>query len=386
MLALVSLIEFCRRPSLVAAAEALLDKTLFSLAVNSWRGIHGCAHGRSYAQTLKSARLEETGPIQWLCWGMGSLNEAVLPVVALATARRYELPPAVREAGLRMPEEWWGTQRCAGEYRFEHDLLDRAWESHTAVWKTPDVMLASAQDYRPGLAGLQEHVWGTTLGPEAHIFATHPANSATNPSTRPNAWSGNRILPRVRQDRDTLLALYRVPADDAMGFTHAWFPASHLDEWRQVGCWTAGRLGDGYVALACAGGAEPHRRGPGAGQELMPRGDGRAWVCQVGRKATHGSFAEFCAALGEPRFATEEVAYRTPDGRLLELGWDTPFLVDGVPKLLTEAAHIDNPYAHVPFGAPRMRIEVGDLTHDIDLARACRLRDLPDDRAVGWER
>src|SRR5262249_41684967 len=151
-----------------------------------------------------------------------------------------------------------------GRYRFEHDLLDRPYGSDVLVYRTPDVMLASVQDYRVGLPGLQEHVWGAMLGPQTQVFVTHPAHASPSSSARPNAWAGQRSLPRVRQFEDTLLAVYQLPADDPMGYTHAWFPVATLDEWTRRDCWLAGRLGDGYVALATEGGVAPLTVGPDA--------------------------------------------------------------------------------------------------------------------------
>ena len=87
-LALVSLIEFSPNKEIRQFSEALLDKLMFSLASNSWRGVHGAAHGRSYTTTLRSSRFEETAPIMWALWGMGALNLAVLPVTTLITSKR----------------------------------------------------------------------------------------------------------------------------------------------------------------------------------------------------------------------------------------------------------------------------------------------------------
>ncbi|MGN6722163.1 MAG: hypothetical protein ACTHJM_06085, partial [Marmoricola sp.] len=47
-LALVALVDHASDETLRAAARTLLDKVLLSLACNSWRGVHGAAHGRSY--------------------------------------------------------------------------------------------------------------------------------------------------------------------------------------------------------------------------------------------------------------------------------------------------------------------------------------------------
>ena len=373
LLALTSLVEHSRDAELCAMATAMIDKLLFSLAVNSWRGIHASSHGRAYAHTLRSARLEETSPVQRLLWGMGCRNAAVLPSTVMATAVRYRLPETIRAAALHVPRDWWGLQRYRGTYRRDRDLLEREWEAVSVTWRTPDVALASVQDYRSGLPGLQEHVWGATLGPEAHVFANHPANTATHSAARPNFWAGNRILPRVAQEGGAVLAVYRIPRDDPMGFTHAWFPTRHFDEWSARGAWIAARVGDGYVALATEGGSRLLERGPTAGQELRPVGAGTAWVCQVGRRATRGSFAEFVDALREPEFGPR-VRHVTPEGQELELDFNGAFRIDGRPRILDDA-HIHNPFTHTPLDAAHMTITVGDQHHTLDLARAHRAPD-----------
>jgi hypothetical protein len=281
------------------------------------------------------------------------------------------------------PDVWWGRQSYRGRYRFEHDLLDRPYGSDVLVYRTPDVMLASVQDYRSGLPGLQEHIWGATLGPETQVFVTHPPNASASPSARPNAWAGNRILPRARQYRETVLAVYQIPPDDAVGHTHAWFPIAHLDEWTSHGVWTAGRVGDGYVALATAGGAAPVTSGPEAWQSLRPAGPGTAWVCTVGRRATHGSFEEFVASLAAPEFGDDRVRYAPSGGPALELAWSGPFTVDGRPVDLdadgrpSTGVQIDNPACRLRHGDPKMVIAIDGEEHVIDLLRG---RPLPSTR------
>jgi hypothetical protein len=375
ILALVALVECTGDAELAGLAAGLTDRVLFSLAANSWRGVHAAAHGRAYVPALRSARLAETSPIMRLCFGVGALNDALLPATALATARRYAVPDAIRATAGHVCDTWWGRQSYRGVHRFTHDLLDRPYGSDAVVYRTPEVMLASVQDYRVGLPGLQEHVWGATLGPEARIFATHPPNSSCSPSSRPNAWAGNRILPRVRQSLDTLLALYHLPSGDPMGRTHAWFPVAHLDEWAQRGSWTAGRVGDGYVALATDGGATLARSGPDAWQELYPAGRGAAWVCTVGRRAVHGTFQEFLASLAEPDFTADRVAVALPGGHLLELPWTGPFTVDGQPADLDGDGRplawpqVDNPACRLAHGATEMLIQIDGAQHRIDLRR-----------------
>ncbi|RZS30317.1 hypothetical protein EV193_11713 [Herbihabitans rhizosphaerae] len=374
--ALVSLVEFAPEEDLVELAAGLLDKTLFTLACNSWRGSHVSAHGRSYVQTQRSARFEETASIMWVCWGNGALNSATLPATALATAQRYELPDAIRNAA-RPPEgEWLGRQHYRGDYRQHHDLLSRPYESDLLVYKTKHVMLSSVQDYRFGLPGLQEYIWGAALGPETQVYVTHAPNEATHSSARPNAWAGNRILPRVRQHRDTVLALYRIPQDDPMGYTHAWFPLSTVDDWTVSGSWIAARVDDGYLALSTQDGVRIVERGPNAYQELRAAGSGTAWVCVVGDADRDGDFTEFVGALGEPQFGDGAVGYQTRGGATLELSWDGPFTVDSRPADLDEHGvpvrppHLENPLCQVPFGATELVL--GEQRVDLRRGRPVR--------------
>ena len=335
---------------------------LFTLAANSWRGAHVSAHGRSYVRTQRSSRFEETAPIMWLCWGTGTLNDATLPATALATARRYVLPDAVRAAA-----RWAGSGSAASTTRGptapSTTCCPATYASDLAVYRTPHAMLSCAEDYRAGLPGLQELIWSAALGPETQVYVTHAPNAATHSSARPNAWAGNRILPRARQHHDTVLALYRIPGDDPMGYTHAWFPLSTMDEWVASGDWLAGRRGDGLRGTGDRGrrhvrgrgpdraagaarqrsrpglGLRGGRRGPGRHVRRVHRGTGRAGVRRRRGRLPHPARRGPVARAGPAR---------SP--------WtDSRLDVGGM--------HLDNPLARVPLGAERMDVD----GHVIDL-------------------
>ena len=53
------------------------------------------------------------------------------------------------------------------------------------TYRTPDYMLCSAQDYRAGEAGLNEHIWQATLSPSAVVFVNHPGCMSQEPAYRP---------------------------------------------------------------------------------------------------------------------------------------------------------------------------------------------------------
>jgi len=376
--ALAALVELCADENLVRAARTLLDKILVTLASNSWRGIHGAAHGRSYVHTLRSSRFEETSPILRLIGGVGTLNDAVLPVTALALAHTYEIPDVVRALVTEIPEEWEGRQVYRGRLAFERDLLERPYRSDLRIHRTPDAMVASVQDYRTGLPGLQEHLWGVTLGRELQVFVTHPANADTGSSARPNGWVGHRVLGRVQQHGNAVVHLQRFTSSDPVRHTHLWFPVAQFDEVVLSGDWILGRRGDGYVAVATPGGLRPATTGDTAHQEWLPARGGAAWVALSGRRTVDGAFSDWAAriAASTPEWGDgDSISWRREGGATLELSFDGPFLVDGMPAGFRdgrpeEDPHLSNPALTLGFGEERATVAWGGAELVLDIAGA----------------
>jgi hypothetical protein len=371
-LALVSLIEYSPNKEIRQYSEALLDKLMLSLASNSWRGIHGAAHGRSYTTTLRSSRFEETAPIMWALWGMGALNLAVLPVATLITSKKYVLPPMIIKVAHSLTKTWHGRQVYRGKYRFTSDLLERPYASDLHVWRTADGMLSSVQDYRAGLPGLQEHVWGATLSTEVQVFASYPAAFSHATSVRPNAWAGHLVLPRVRQYENVALAIYALNDQLLPDFTHLWFPTPWMNEFVQKGSWLAGRVGDGYIAVASPGGFTPLKSGDTAHQEWIPNGNGALYVTILGDKKEYKDFKTFVRKLNEPTFDEKSLSISWKHKKRFELSWSGPFHVDGKSEQLVAGLpevppRLDNPAVTLKadgdildatFGKEKLKIDV----------------------------
>jgi len=371
-LALVSLLEFSPRKEIRSYAEALLDRTLFSLASNSWRGIHGAAHGRSYTTTFRSSRFEETAPIMWALWGMGSLNLAVLPVTTLITANRYKIPDLILKVAQSVDKKWEGRQVYRGKYRFTSDLLERPYSSDLRVWRNKSGMISSVQDYRSGLPGLQEHVWGVTLAPEVQIFASYPASHSHATSVRPNAWAGHLVLPRVRQFQNYVFAIYPEMDEVFPESTHLWFPTPLMDEFKIKGSWIAGRVGDGYVAVATPQGFRPQRFGDSAFQEWLPIGIGSLYVAQLNDKSKFKTFKGFLSSLKEPQFDQKELTIKFESKEKFEFSWKGSLLVNGEsdslddgipevpPRLLNPAVHLSatDSILRANFGGSRLEVDI----------------------------
>jgi hypothetical protein len=166
------------------------------------------------------------------------------------------------------------------------------------TYRTPDYLLASAQDYYPGDHGTQEHIWQATLGSEAVVYVTHPACATQGEGHTPGFWLGNVRLPRVAQWKDALIAVYNLPEDDWMGYTHAYFPAYAFDAYAirknaQEQTWAFAQKDAGYIALTTSQEMTWMTNGPGAYRELRAYGQETVWCCQMGRAALDGDFATF---------------------------------------------------------------------------------------------
>jgi len=228
--------------------------------------------------------------------------------------------------------------------------------------KTPDGMLCSAQDYYPGRRGHQEHIWQATLGHAATVFVTHPACSSEADARRPNYWVGNAVLPRVAQWKDVLIAVYELPEDDWMGFTHAYFPVYAFDEYVVKKDWAFARKGDGYLAIRASQGCSLPQSGQYAFRELRSYGHKNIWLCHMGRAALDDDFKTFqkkILAL-ELEYADTTVRFSTLRGETLSFGWQGPFLRNGLEHPLSGFAHYENPFVSSEYPSHQLEIRYGE--------------------------
>jgi hypothetical protein len=373
LLALSHLADLAENQQVWEMAAVVMDKMLFTMALNSYRGVFGSTHGRSYAPLIKGGYRESTSGIGRLMWGLGIYNERILGTVSLACAEHYALPAIIQAVATDLPDEMWNRERHAGELEAGADRATGSWEVNKVTYKTPDYMLCSAQDYRPGEAGVQEHIWQATLGPDAVVFVTHPPCVSEEGSHRPNFWHGNVVLPRVAQWKDALIAVHKLPENDWLGFTHAYFPLYAFDEHRlQEGTngrtWALARKGEGYLALTAARGLELVTRGDDAYRELRSYGEHNVWLCQMGRAALDGSFDAFQEKVGALDIALEDLSARftTLRGDSLTFGWEGPLLLNGEEQQLSGFNHYENPYCEADWPVSQMRIRFGDQAMELD--------------------
>lgn len=356
VLALALLIDHAENNSLFELASVLLDKILFSIALNSYKGTFGSAHRRANDITVRSGLIEETSGISRLMWGLGIYNIHLAAPLALAMLQDYEFPPIIGQIAAS-DDELWNRERHAGSP-----------EVNKVTYRTGDYMLCSAQSYNPGQIGGQEHIWQATLGSNAAVFVNHPAYSSDEPGLQPGFWTGNRSLPRVAQWKDALIAIYNLPADDWMGFTHAYFPEANFESSAINNGWAFAKVGGGYLALRAANGLSKITQGIRAFRELRSYGRENAWVCHMGSAAQDGDFAAFQEKiLNMPvSFDGLAVTMQTLRGDRLSFAWEGPFLVNDQEQALSSFPHYENPYSTVPFPCSEIEIRTADYLLRLD--------------------
>ncbi len=252
-------------------------------------------------------------------------------------------------------------------------------EVNCVTYRTPDYMLSSALDWRPGFGGDQQHIWQATLGPDAVCFTTHPGPRS---SRSPGHWTGSACLPRVGQVKNVVVALYRIHRRPALyvanrnHFTHAWLPRDCFDEVVEREGWVFARKGDGYLALRSSNPVHwQDAPGEDQGRELIAAGRKAVWVCELGRRAADGSFREFCdrIAAAPLSFGRKRVVYQSPSQGRIEFGWRGPLRHRGEVVAMRDFPRYESEYANADFPLERLRVQCGGDSLQLDWAGAERV-------------
>ncbi len=245
-------------------------------------------------------------------------------------------------------------------------------QANLYTYRTPDYMLSSAQDYRKGYGGDQQHIWQATLGPDAVCFTTHPARLQGPP---PNYWTGSGCLPRVAQVKNVLIAIYhlnRFPAlhvPNELWFTHAWLPQDQFEEVVEQEGWIFARLGKGYLALLSQHPYQWHDRpGEDQGREVLVNSKNNIWICELGRKEVDGSFPDFIKRIlnAEVLFSSLNVSYNSPSQGHLQFGWHTPLRQDDRLVPLDDYPRYASPYVQADFPSEMINIQLDGKSLDLD--------------------
>jgi hypothetical protein len=349
-------------------AGAVLDYAFFNLAADSFAGVFGTPHGRTYTTQLIHPDFESTSPLAWLAYGQGALRSdgSAMGPVALATST-YRLPPILAAIASDRSSviESRVRQGIASKGEQEFFALNRDRFADFRVYRTPDYLMSGLQDYRKGEYEPAVHVAQVTLGNKALIFWSCPYTCNEGGGLRPDYWSGNTTMPRVVQHQNVMALTFRL--DRQAWMSHCFFEVARFDEVRYAGPWVFGRVKDGYVGIWSQNGYQSGDYGQYAGRELICEAAENTWVVEGGRAADWGSFDAFCNALQSAAIGADKgiVSYDSPAVGRFVSGWDVTPTVNGSAIQLHEYPLVDSPWAHADFGSGCLKIRYGDLKHEL---------------------
>jgi hypothetical protein len=255
---------------------------------------------------------------------------------------------------------------------FERDLTrNMRPEVNVYTYRTPDYMLSSAQDYRAGYGGDQQHVWSAAVGSRAIVFTTHPVRNRTE---TPNEWVGSGTLPRVAQVKNVMIAAYNIwtlpglYVTNRERYTHAWFPKAEFDETQERRGWLFGRKNNGYVALWSQQPRHWQAEGPWKDKELIAPGTRNVWICELGSRAKDGTFQQFVQKISNAALETDglQARYQSPSQGRLEFGWQGPCRQNGVVVQLHDYDRYNNPYVTAAFPGNKIQVRAKDHWLSLD--------------------
>ncbi|MDF2192582.1 glycoside hydrolase family 88 protein [Paraflavitalea sp. CAU 1676] len=244
--------------------------------------------------------------------------------------------------------------------RVVNNRLDRfaLSEANIETYRTPHYMLSSVQDYRKGAVGYQQHIWQATLGVDAVVFTNSPG-SKDPMGVCPNFWAGNVSMPRTVQHKNVLISIYRIPAKASQPYSHAYFPRAAFEEVVEQGSWVFARKDSGYLALYAAQPMQWMRDTAGALNEWRALTPDNSWICEMGSQKEWKTFAAFVKAIGAAIVVSDTagVQYHSPRAGVVSVGWEAPFVVNGVEQSLSKYPRFENQYSMVAFDAPQVSIK-----------------------------
>lgn len=373
----------------------------------------------------------EDGLMVW--WGLGGQFPWQMAPTSAATTKKYDL---FKTSNFKKAAALEGVVETADDATLRELAFSLATEVNagllsqvdTYTWRSPGVMLSTAQDWRPGGKGEQDHIWQATLDPDALVFTNHPRDdvpSAKDPNAKEGYWTGDGAIPRSAQHENVGISVYAPQYEGEGGigtgaysftyadYTHAFFPTEHFDEVVEREGWVIGRKGDGYVALWSARPTswrtyadDEFTRGLTEKFDLVAEGGpDNVWITEVGNASDHEGEAdpfdafvegvtaskpevtapyvcdvnEFCPDDSPSAGAT--VRYQSPSQGEITFGWtpkDTatplpPLTVDGEEQdLHPDGLRWDAPYATADFDTGVYQAELDGATLDLDFAEGRR--------------
>lgn len=330
-------------PPLAERARRLLDRLFVMIGLHTVAGVPVGSMGRAYDRELRAGPVTELAGFCRVVFGEGWFSESCY-ALALLCATDYA-PPAEAVTFARPRAE----TMLEARYTQGHDHAARL-----VVCKTGASQLSTVVDHRQGTHGHQQHVVDLKLAghPFARMWVNHPGEEEPWGAKRPSYWAGNGVLPRVAQDWDTTLMLFRL-GEVLPAWTHAFVAAEAMDEVIHENGWLIARSGDGYGALWASSELSAMTAGAFAGQEYRAPGVCTGWAGVIGCGRSPDDFQRFRRRLAAAVLTFDEtrccLTVVPPGGKPLVLDWSAGLSIGGTPAPFT-ALSIDPAIRHAGDG------------------------------------
>lgn len=340
-------------------AGAILDVMCFNLAADSFHGMFGTTHGRSYGKDLLHPDFEGTAAISWLLFGQGAVCRGTSGMAPVAAASSTYKVPAILQSIATDNQAVVDTQIRQGIFS------GTARHANYCVYRTPDYMLSALQDHRKGEYESSTHVGQVTLPNRTLIFFSCPQTSGEGSGLRPDYWSGHTTLPRVIQYRNIMALTWRLTEQAWM--SHCFFEQERFDELRFSGNWTFARAEKAFVAIYSQHGMRVGNSGQYAGRELVCEARENTWLVECGRAADWGSFEAFTSAIQAApiQASSDSITYDSPSVGRFVTGWDATPTIDGKPIKLHGYPLVESAWASSRFGSGEYLIRHGEQEYEI---------------------
>lgn len=280
MIGFFALYDMAQDQEMKQLAKKALDQTFGVLGANSYKGIVAASYGRIYFKNLIGRRTSESTALNFIAGGQGYLNQHSFATTLFALSAY--VPSEEIMNSYHVAEEEKITRSVEGEERVS-----------LYSFKTPDYIMGSVSDYKPGCKGTQEHVLQIMLkNCDAQIWINHPGEAAYFGEGRPSYFAGNGTLPLVEQERNFAKVTYHL-LDQEVKYTHAFCPLSQFEKYVLKEQWIFLQKENVYVAMYAENGISITQEGALKSYELTSPGKDNVWKVLVDTENTYGSFEDF---------------------------------------------------------------------------------------------
>ncbi|WP_124067152.1 hypothetical protein [Clostridium sp. E02] len=307
--AILNVVDFAD-DELSSLAKQAADRLLYDLSLQTFQGVSIAPMGRvyrevlyPYAQDIQSLvnLIDPEAPDRFSEW-----------IIFLATSK-YKIPEGLKEVMKNPISVVYGESNARicvektadymltsvqskreGEPRSWENLYgnDQADKGSFAYVKSLNECFHGTTQFEPGVYGYQQHMWYAALDPAAVVFVNHPGGSCETCSTRPGYWFGNGVMPALKQVKNILYGIYRIPENHPIPFTHVYWPESRFEEQTFTGNWIFGKASKGYVAIWCSEELKPYEDQL-SGCEYRADSRDCAYLCICGSQSDDISLSDF---------------------------------------------------------------------------------------------